>query len=1700
MRKALLFLLVFGIGLGVLVWVDRTRSRESEPQSEPQSEPLERVAPESGEAPPPADAEQLTQNPGQPGGRTTNPSGRRQADLILDGQANILVFDPETGNKAYRVQGDFTAAGGPLERTYTVANVLLEVFDPISGVLRSTMRAREGRFGVDPARQLEDLRISDDGRIELFDVHVTQHVGGPLVPLDVRAPEMEVVLASELFRSVGDGEVDVTGLGLVGSGKGLELDGRAGKVVLERGGRVTFLVEEGSRATFVAPTGGRLEVESVGAAGENKVEANATGGAQLVLEGEPAGSVDAGRMRVFGSVVEGRGVRVESATAEENVTVLWDTDRFFGEDATVRVDAAGRLEHVIVREEPRASLTLVGDDGAEHPVELDGEGPLEIEADPLDPSIARFHFGGPGTLRAPDQDVTLNARGSLSGFADQTRSSASIEARGGAEFRQGEARVETEDMDALFASAGEQIDVTCSGETQVFGREETRGLFTLGAREEVLIEVQGERWSVPSARQATLFGVSDERVRLTAGLIRDYDGESSSFHAEEGVTYASPTVEGEAERAVSTGDGSISFFGTREKPARVRLVDESEDGARTASFEALEIDADPTAVEARGTVRGALRAGDVELELGAGFTRFSKVPGDADSAAAFLIDAREVGLLELLQDGERSRVSCDELLVRGTLPKEGQAGEPEATTVLAQGAVRLRHEGTYTVDAEGGRLEMTVGGRTRLEGEASESDDRVSARGPVPGRELQYLLEADWIEYEELRLEAAAPSLTLTGSLFSAPGPQPAPESGEQAPGADAGSTTVDAEALRISAIGVHFDGKVRMRSTTEEGLPVVLEADTLLLGGTLTEEGMANLGDSVRSLEARGRVLFLWGGLGFARATRLRATRERVVLEGAPAVVDVGGHTLESGFIDVDLVHFLIASERGVLRAPELAGGWSVEFAAVRPVQTPVGTMIALSNPIYQAGKDEARAQFAALWIHEDAWRERGHAALWDPAPDPAAPPAAREPKPDEPKGDLVHNVFIRIGHGVLPEFARNLWLEGDVEATENGNRVARADEVYLDLEARHGRLANAELSHVLELGSRSQLVRTKAGEILTSSDGSMIAEKATLTACDHDVPHYVIEVGKLLLVPREDGRWRFGAQDNRIAFRGGVELPLPSLGNVVLDDQGDFVGFENNEGEVRTIDQIALRDTARFGTTLGASFKSEIGAFGRRVADIFGFHKEYVQGEWQLDGAWLSDRGPLLGVGLSLTERARTGSATGESFWLDLYTTGIPDGGEDRGLLRVPEDERDDFRHWTYGRGRYPFSKKTWIDLAFSTQSDAGVQSEFYQREFQTYEQRENFIQFRTARDGTLVEAAIEPRVDDYRTEVEELPAAGFYRGSSQVATLGPLSLDYSMALDAERLRRREGDRRFEQVYRDSAGNPDGLGEREVFRVDNRHRLEVPMSTDVAGLRATPHLEAQLTAWDEGVDPEDNPRRLGLIGGVEVATTLHKRGAGGFLHSMTPFAGWRTDIALDESNGVPVRFDSVDDPLDGNEVQVGVRTLWERAVARDSLDLELRATRRTERAEDLKDLEEVSVLGELKTSLFSRPFVVRHDGRYDTTDGDTLYSRSSMAIAPSARLEFELGFRRGLSVEERTLFEAASLDTLFRLDEKWEIELGQQISISGSDTLKSQGILRRFSHDFVLELSVAHRAGEGTTFGITFRPLLAYSSSGLGGLSEND
>jgi hypothetical protein len=759
------------------------------------------------------------------------------------------------------------------------------------------------------------------------------------------------------------------------------------------------------------------------------------------------------------------------------------------------------------------------------------------------------------------------------------------------------------------------------------------------------------------------------------------------------------------------------------------------------------------------------------------------------------------------------------------------------------------------------------------------------------------------------------------------------------------------------------------------------------------------------------------------------------------------------------------------------------------------------------------------ALWVDREEWRRSGRKVVTETATTPdlrvkvpeegaaQTPPVPPKRKPHTPGGRLgkMGAAMQKLRADPISRILSEAYIQGNVEMTEAGDRRALASAIYLDVLEGHGWVRDADFLDEVGVRGRDQQLRIRAEWLRVSSDFSLRADKATLSFCSYDEPHYVVETGDLRLKPNAGGKipWDISATRNALRFENGWAIPLPPV-----------VYTEDEEGNP-IVENLNLGQSAKFGASIGATFNVGLGKFGNGLGKAFGhllaLPKNSVKGHWSFHADFLGSRGFLFGTGLELRSTDR--------FRLEAEFSAIPDGNEDKGLIRVDQDERSTLRDWFRARGRYKVSNREWYDIASSIQSDPGVQSEFFESQYYRYEQKDNFLHWRKADDAWLYSASAKVLLED-RTDIEELPKAGVFRGRAPVGSLGDLEILYTGSLDAGYFKRHEGDTSFlepsDPVPPPGVGQrpppgygqyADGFGEREVARVDTEQRFETPFALGFAGLRATPWVSGRATFWDQGQDPDTSPSRVSAIAGFDLSTTFWRRYERDVFHSIVPFVSVHGDLVTEESDGEPVRFDTTEDSVEGRFVDVGLRSRVWNPVSKARFDVEARATYAADLPDGRPDgIQPIGVLGEMLTWMGEMPVGISHDGRYDVEDGITRYSRSFLGFRPHPKWDLEFGYHRGFGDEVVLVdpnvpgtippidYEAVSAGTRYRATDKWEVELAETISLHDDRGLDNVFLLRRIGHDFVTQVEVGYIAGEGSRFSINLTPILTWKPGGIG------
>ena len=1654
MRKLLVFLLLLALGASALWWFD-ARQRPVDPLlgERPQREPAT--------------------TPREPAGVLTD-AGEADgtgAQVALSGALDVWsndTSDPSRPRKrSHLVAADCRTLG---EGRFELTQASLDLFEPASGAGEASAKAAraQARIRVEPTPALDE-----EHPIVLEDAELRYESGSRFAPLLLRIPRIETVVALERATS---GEVVVLeGRGLSVSGRGLQLERKSESLTIENEPRARVVLEDGSSAALSSRA--RLVVRSRPDLGADRAELDVKDAARLVFEGDVPLELRADTIRLIGSIEEGPTSRLRPwrAEAEGQVVIAQRDGLARGERLLLEFDANGKPARATLDGRPEFEWLLEEDalvdlppgqrrEGEALAVLLDGAGPLELSLG----ATRDFIFTGPARVRMPAVDATLECDSSIRGFASASRLGASeLVADGNVRFAYGRARLVTESLRVAAAPESDgrsAIRVTTEASTRVLAELEDGSSIDVLAEGGLVAEQRNGQLYLPRARNVTFSLGGDQALSGRADSVTDLDVERAKLVALGNVLVNLPEGTGRGERFEARAADSGELSGSERELARVEVAE--------GWFEARFLDLQPGVVEARGDARGKISQDGIQYAVRAGWIVLQRDARleDVRDPAELLIDAGESVFVERTGGAESLVLRAERFHA------EARATGPEQfdpSLVVALGNVQfaladsaLRYEG------RGHRLELRGDRTGRLE--AAVEGEKVVLSGVVGERAERVKIDASRIDFSPERLVAGNFEAEFDGLV-----------TGLGVGGTDGGLRAIGG-LMAIDPTQVTLSEGVYLGGVDADGRAWSMDADLLVLRGRRIEndvEEQAALASLV-DLVAQGTVRLDAAGLGRARADVLtldQASR-RITLLGNPSVaatreasIERGGVNWSSPAFTFDLATGFLQSEQGSVRSsPDDLQNWSISYEALEPLAMEDRTALIFRQPTWREGANVLRANWAILWVDQGKWSALASDRKLDLelVEDPDAQGGGRVPK-------------VLFGGFPLHDGARwlqELYLDGDVEYRINDVRKARADGVYLDLMDGHGWVHQFVLDVEVPIGNREYFLKMEVDWLRTSADGSLSAVGAVATTCQHDVPHYKIKIGNFAVVPRfkrserRDARrgsldevverdgWDIELEDNEIALAGGLGLPLPRIAGPMTNDYK----LDQEALSVGGFRLPSFGSDSKLGTFISASISGELGWIGDGVDWLF---EQITPEDLDLpkpDGnnrarVDLTSRGIVLGLETQLR--------AGDIYRYDLNLDTVWDTGRDRGLVRVDAADRGDLRSWFHSRGRFRLGKDEWLDTVLTYQTDPGVQAEFWEGDYLAYEERENFAYWRKVSGLDFLSATAEARIEDFRTAVIDQPSLSWLSGRAQVGDVAGRPLISTTAVTLDNLARFDGDPQYESPF------ADGLGDRSVTRVDAGQRLELPIDLEFGGLRTTPFIEARATGWSDDVSSDSSASRAALIAGVTTSTSLWRTFADGSRHVVTPSVEVRGDLVSAEDNLPVVEFDVADRSINGQFVDFNLRSRWENRELTSDLDIELSQTWADDVGLGQRDgwLPTAARVNWLSVA-YGIPYGVLHDGRYDTESGETVYSQTIAGFEPYQDLTLETGYHSARDTLGLRLFEALTVGARYALSPKWELEGRQTLGVgSAQDQLAYSVSLRRFGHDFVLEIQNSYIAGEG-------------------------
>jgi len=1733
MRKVLIFLLAFGSGLAVLLMF-RT------PVSPP---------PVHGGNGEPVDAESLTPIPTGDGtgaaiqvGLSGRLKGTRFFEEEIDGERRkqyVLTAEDTRplGKDVYeltnlRVEFYELESGELLAEAESSQTEMRIVTDDRGGysfgeqlsISNVELTLHRGAPVVPITMRVPLLQGSlDEGRFRSNDLVQLNAQG-----IEAEGTGLEVDTARSSLRLVRDGRIQ------------LELE-RGGTVVLEATGigPIDFL----KRGTEEAPA---IEIRASQKArftldGERPIVA--IGDEIVIGASSAAGTADDRRFRASEAFITG-GATVEGADSvfrSRRADVAFDE---LGQLQEVRLvgDPTGRVQvapFLDPGEHPELSASYA---------DIQGEGPLRIHFT----DGTGLDLTGPGEVAIPDLGFKLTANKRIVGFVGAEQGSGELEATGAVHIEYEQRELESEAIAIRFAipAPGEEaIDMDTEGPTLLRGTDAQGRQVTVVATGGGSFRSRSGRLSAPLVRGVRIEAVGEDGYVASADEVRDFDWTARVFAAQGNVVYETREGRGSGERALSTGPDEIELHGRPEQPALFQLWRTPGDTVEVAGNRAEQGRTEAgTIVVSRGRVSAVddvvcvfavvdeqyrMRCQELEIEY-AVVAEKGRRP--------FQLRARRECRVELRSASGDASLESNELDVDGVflergpdapgeLPGGAEGDEPFGSSLgrsalVARGEVKIDYAGRAGLRGEADRFTVDERGKGRL---SMEGSGRVYVKGRMPGLGLPYEMTAEWIEFDREHFEAKHPEGGLVREVdprgdggTGAQDEQPAGSvSGKGGSGGDSGAQdqpptqgravlrNIDADRMVTDTQSFLLDGNAHIDGVTDSGETWSIDAGAIQVLGRFELQGGQEFAlEDIDLLEARGGFEAKLGDRMQASGRKLSARNGHVRLEGAPARFRVSDIAWESDWIELDSNNLLVGTGRGMLRPQSGEEDWTLTYESMQPFDDVDATMLVLRNPIFRSGgadgsegvdRREVRAAWALFWLDKSGWTRSTGELIGSSADDSELHVDVAQPDGSGTASGEAGDDSERIEEfaGILNE----IYIEGNIEFLENDRRIASAQAYYLNRLDGHGWMQDANVLMDIERSGKTETIRVKARWMRVSADldtrgldltrrfNSVRADKAVITSCGFEEPHYVIETGDLRIKRNDKSSFGYdlSARKNRARFLNGLVIPLPPL-NFGTDDEGN-----------PTIGGLEIGDSARFGSVIRATASLPLPDWTQRlISTPMGLEDEDVTGGTRLSLGFLSSRGLLFGVGQQIR--------AGDRMWLDVFYDGVPDSGKDRGLVRSKTDRSTEYRDWIHGRGRLLLDKGEWIDVAFTRQADAGFQSEFFEREFTRYEESDNYVHWRKAKSSLYYDATVEGRLEDFRTVVEKLPSAGAYFAPTTVASIAGQPVLYSADARAGYYRRRFGEAPFSPfgpVFPDADLDGDLVADDfEVLRFDTSHKLEAPVPLGVAGIKATPYVTGRATVWDQGVEQESAPSRFAGFVGLQLGTSVFRHFENGSVHQLLPTIGVRTDIVSEESGDTLVHIDSTENPIEGDFFDLALRSLWwipDASEPRDKarLDVELSATHGSGTV-GRDGWRPVRVLGQGLNYFGSVPVGITHDARYDVRDEKTVYSLSSLGFEPYPNLGFEFGYQQGRDELGTSLFRAASIGTRYRATSKWEFGVEHAISLLDEDALNTTIMIRRLGHDFVTELEFQDRAGEGSSIGIGIQPQISWRRSSLGILDK--
>ncbi len=917
MKKVLAFLLLFVAGIALLLWIERPKAVESPPLPEVRAPyPPER----------PEDAAEARE-------RDVSLPIPAESSIGVRGEVELGKRVTEGKNRGHKLYDLLAKDSRSIEDRVELFGITASLYDEDSGEEVLRLAAKTGGGTIKPTEQglLGGFQLGPD--LELHGVEVTLLRDAPVVPLTLRSENLVGTLEGGHFRT--DGRVEISGKGLDASGVGFEFQVDRGLLRFFHEGVAEVEVEPGRIARLTCDD--ELAIASP-PQGPRRISMDASGNANITLEGREAVALGAEHIRILGRPREGGSepFGFDRIEAEGDVRLATPTSAFFAERAEIALQGSTTRFTATLHGEPNGYFAFQGSAapliGEEKPRELTtisfrGDGPLEVtRTEALD-------FALPGRGELEWEGAHLTANDSITGRFGPVLDEFLFVARGGVSIVRPEGALETEEFRLSrepSSEAQERLSASASGPAKLVGRADSEHTFELETVDQIDIALDGEVWRVPRASGVRLVVLGPNGFTARANQVLEFSEEPLGLVASGDVVLEAADGTLRGDRLEVQGPDHLIVEGTVEEPTKfrweraegvARRVERSGELVIAEDVERVSFAHDESTYEfacgrllvsqdertdsngavvgtirisARGDVRAARLEDRIELdcqELEGVLSRHEKDGEFLYSSSTLTATGRVTARFE------RKEIDCELTSDKVQCEHSRRAlQELSSFRLLAQGNVAIENRGLPPIRGEGDEFEFDDLNRGRYRGRLVAFEDRrVRAEGYWPESLHPFTMTCRWIQFSPSFIAAADPEGELVWTNTS--------KEGGEAVHVRARSQMVEADRERIALVG-----NVSLEDVGGGPRAWGLTADRARI------EMREAAGDHpLRGIRASGSVVFRYGpGLrAFGDELTGRAEQLSVRITGSPARIFHRGLRWKAEWIEYDLLLNLFSTGR---------------------------------------------------------------------------------------------------------------------------------------------------------------------------------------------------------------------------------------------------------------------------------------------------------------------------------------------------------------------------------------------------------------------------------------------------------------------------------------------------------------------------------------------------------------------------------------------------------------------------------------------------------------------------------------------------------------------------------------------------------------------------------------------------------------------